>query len=354
LEASFPLLRSRARAILDSIDKPSRRLIRRTIRHCCRDSCICACSHKGCSPVTAMLKSLVRCKSFYNGENLYLAPFNRISVTYWLENELIAEKSGNPPMFVEDVIRFETFEALGLKHTCCHWQPWRWFEAFTPRCEPEEIWEIREEEYELIQQLDQLVDDFLRSYKERGESLSVFLIGHWRTRMAAVLTDAQPADNEELGRIRDIGVVINERSTLSQQFAADDDWKVSQEDCHSHFKGNTGKGGSQDSGDDRSPRDDTHHKEVDLDHHQDLPTDLEPLMQDEADLSGNLHETLNHSAMEEHISDEEWHQILREYDRPGEQRDDRESPGRFPSPPPPLPYLLFTGRLSLNEGSPGV
>src|SRR5262249_28217651 len=157
----------------------------------------------------------------------------------------------------EGVIRFETFEALGLKHTCCQSQSWGWDENFTPRHEPEEIWEIREEEYDLIQQLDQLVDDFLRSYEERGESLSVFLTGHWRTRMAAVLTDAQPADIEELGRLRDIGVVIKEGSTLSQQFAVDDDWKVSQKDCNSHFKGNSEKGG-RDSGHDGSPRDDAH------------------------------------------------------------------------------------------------
>jgi len=328
LKSPFPWLRSHARAILDSIDKPSRSLVRKTIQHCSRDSCICACSHNGCSPVTAMLKSFAKSRSFYDGANLYPAPFVRISVTCWLENEFIAEKTGKPPMLVQDVIRFETFEALGLKHTCC--QTLYWSEAFTMRCEAEEIWEIREEEHDLIQQLEQLVDNFLRSYDERGESLSEFLTGHWRTRMAAVLTDAQPADNEELGRIRDIGVVIEECSTLSQQFAADDEWEVSQEDCNSHFKGNSEKGGSRDSGDDGSPRDDTHRQETDLDH-------LEPLMQDEVDVSGNLDGALNHSAMKERISDEEWHQILRDYHRPG----DRELPGRFPPPPPPPPLYLF-------------
>lgn len=214
-----------------------------------------------------MLKS-VRSLLFYERPKLDLGPFIRISVTYWLENELIAEKTGNPPTLVEDVIRFETFEALGLKHTCCQSQSLRYDENFAPRHEPEEIWEIREEACDLIQQLDQLVDDFLRSYEEHGESLSVFLTGHWRSRMAAVLADAQPADSEELGRLRDIGVVIKERSTLSQQFAVDDDWKVSQEDCDSHPKGNFENGGSRDSEHDGSPRDDTPRKEADLNHYK--------------------------------------------------------------------------------------
>jgi len=304
-ETPFPELRSIVKAILDSIDRPSRSLIRRTVRQCNRDCCVCACSREGCSPVTSMLKS-IGSTSFFDELDPHLASFIRTSVTQWLENELMTEKAGNPPMLAEDVIRFETFHVLGLPHTCCK-------STFTSRCEPEEGWEIRGEECDLIRQLDDLVDDFLRDYEERVETLSAFLTGHWRTRMATVLMDTQLAGNEELRRLRGIGVVIEECRPLSKRLVSGDDGEVPKRDYNSHIEGNSEEGVSRDSGEEGSPRGDTHCKKAALDHYEGLPNDLEPLTQGETDLSGNIHEALNHSAMREHISDEEWCRILYEY-----------------------------------------
>ena len=331
LETPFSTLRSNVKAILDSIDRPSRSLIRRTTRQCNRDCCICACSRKGCSPVIAMLKSVEPTLSSRK-VNRHPAPFIRTSITQWLENELITERTGNLPMFAEDVIRFETFDALGLKHTCCK-------STFKPRCEPEERLEIREEEFDLIRQLDDLVDHFLRDYEEREETLSAFLTGHWRTRMAAVLTESQPADNEELRRLRDIGVVIEECRPLSKRFVEGDDGQELKRDYNLEW--NSEKSASHDFGNGESPRDDTHCKEAAFHHHKGLPNDLEPPTQGEAHISGHIHETPNHLVIREHMSDEEWVQVLHEY---GGLRD-KQSEGIEPayeSDLQLLPSLIFT------------
>ncbi|ETS81622.1 hypothetical protein PFICI_06624 [Pestalotiopsis fici W106-1] len=91
-----------------------------------------------------------------------------------------------------------TFEALELRHTCCHKLvksdnediPWKWKDV--PVCE-NEIDEIQEEDHELLGLLDDLVEEFVDELQSSGNSLQQFLIRYWAPRMEHVLEDLRAA-----------------------------------------------------------------------------------------------------------------------------------------------------------------
>jgi len=129
-----------------------------------------------------------------------------INLIEQVERQPLGGQIARDPSAAADVIRLETFETLGISHTCCKGSDED--NSFIPRYELEEIAEIHEEQSELIQEHEQLVSSFVQKYGELGEPLSSFLFGYWRTHMARVLTYRQPGRNAERARIRDIGVVI--------------------------------------------------------------------------------------------------------------------------------------------------
>jgi hypothetical protein len=74
--------------------------------------------------------------------------------------------------------------------------------------DPEEALEIREEESELINQLEALVVEFNEKYDELGVGILELFNGYWKTRMSEVLT---PAGRDEgiLRRAQEVGVVVS-------------------------------------------------------------------------------------------------------------------------------------------------
>jgi DNA gyrase/topoisomerase IV subunit A len=86
---------------------------------------------------------------------------------------------------------------MEMKHTC------------HPIC-LEEAQEIREEESELIDQLEALVVEFNEKYDELGVGMSEFYEGYWKTRMSEVLAPAE-RDEEVLRRAREVGVFLSEK-----------------------------------------------------------------------------------------------------------------------------------------------
>lgn len=199
--------------ILDSVEESSRTLVAEMIQLDRRDACLCACSGSGCLPIIAMLKSLTEHLWTRYKRDGHLIPFIRGTLLQWVDCDLMHGECDMPSAAATDLIRFETFEALGLTHTC-HANSWReGHMPFTQRCEPAEVAEIHEEEQELITEHKRLVDMFVRAYEERGESLHSFLTGYWRTRMARVLMERRPLNEEELAKIRCTGVVIKNESS---------------------------------------------------------------------------------------------------------------------------------------------
>lgn len=211
--------------IMSSVEELSWTLVAETIRFARRDACLCSCSSSGCSTVTTMLKSL---KEAWEVSLELLRPFIRSTMIHWVESGMIDENVAIPSQAAADIIRFETFEALGLTHTCCRAGPWT-NEAFKMRCESSEVVEIREEEQDLIEEHKLLVDMFVRAYEERQESLHSFLTGYWRTRMARVLMERRHLNKQELANIRRIGVLIKEESKSNRSHLEDNESETKQD-----------------------------------------------------------------------------------------------------------------------------
>ena len=109
---------------------------------------------------------------------------------------------------VEDVIRIETFEALQISHACCDfdWQPPR------RRYTPDEVQEMHEEWEEILSKHENVVSEFCHKFQDLGEPLMSFLNGYWQTRMDEVLKAEKPYNEEDIRRLREIGVVLEEIS----------------------------------------------------------------------------------------------------------------------------------------------
>ena len=174
------------------------------------DDYLCACSSHGCTPATMMLKGIM--KEFHLqpkfGKCVDLVEYIEwcIWVIEWM-NSLLSHSCEAWHWLSHDIIRYLTFEKLGLTHTCCEC----YFSGFPrpTRFHKTERAEIHEEERFTISKLDTLVTEFEEKYTELGVSVPDFLNGYWKTRMEEVEWEDEPLDEEQIAKIRDLGVVIH-------------------------------------------------------------------------------------------------------------------------------------------------
>ncbi|MCJ1262511.1 hypothetical protein MMC22_002381 [Lobaria immixta] len=117
-------------------------------------------------------------------------------------------ESGNPAWrwLSSKILRFWTFERLGLTHTCCHRDIVGFHTILRPFGNDADISEIHEEEHEILGRLEDLLSEFEEKRLESGDSLTDFLKGYWRDRIDEVLTETTFMDEEKL---REIGVVLH-------------------------------------------------------------------------------------------------------------------------------------------------
>ena len=156
------------------------------------DDCTCACSSQGCLACTMILKSF--------GEPSYLDT-RRIRLTVGIEylSRLVGPHDLYPDWLVKEIIRYCTFKELELRHTCCQWDS---FHGLT-KLESEEQAEIRDEDHEKIELLENLLQEF---EENRGaQDVLSFLEGYWATRMDHVLQEQGCVDEDAL---RELGVVL--------------------------------------------------------------------------------------------------------------------------------------------------
>ncbi|KAL4940874.1 hypothetical protein BDV06DRAFT_230086 [Aspergillus oleicola] len=163
-----------------------------------RDNCLCACSEGGCSPFLRLLKS------FYEGLPLPYYIVESQEVVYRLTG------TSTKRVTVSATLRFFTFERLGMTHTC-H----RRCREKVERLDPEEVSEIREEEFASIERLDELMLEFDQKYDELGVSMNDFLKEYWEERMDEVLRK-NIVDPEDAKQVREIGVVLSEEEAVDR------------------------------------------------------------------------------------------------------------------------------------------
>ena len=184
------------------------------------DDCHCACSSSGCTPFTILLKTIDEesCRDFAKDLS-EPADVRRLLVR---EIESPGHPASSAPMrskIVEKLIRFETFEALQLTHTCCDFDFYEVHRQYTP----EEVQDIHEEWEELLSQHEDLVSEFCHKFQELGGTLVAFFEGYWQTRMDNVLKEEKPYDEEDIRKMRETGVVLEEVSDETEKDVTDQD-----------------------------------------------------------------------------------------------------------------------------------
>ena len=185
----------------------------------CHDDCHCACSSGGCAPFTFLLKAMNERIGLYKRTPEESSRCRRLLLQ---QLESPGHPASSAPVLsniVEKLIRFETFEALDLNHTCCE------FESYEPRRRypPEEVQEVYEEWEELLAKHEDLVSGFCHKFQELGGTLTSFLEGYWQTRMDEVLKEAKPYSEEDIQKLREIGIVLEEVSEETEKDVTDQD-----------------------------------------------------------------------------------------------------------------------------------
>ncbi|MBE3048201.1 hypothetical protein IMZ48_37995 [Candidatus Bathyarchaeota archaeon] len=131
------------------------------------DGCRCACSSTGCIPLITALK--VAWKSYRD---------------FWCHGgelwEMVKVETAG------ELLRFLTFEALEMTHTCCSGN-----RDITAVGEAEflglfrgSVEETHDEEQELHRRLEELLSEFSTQWENSGDDLMNFVWGHWKERMA--------------------------------------------------------------------------------------------------------------------------------------------------------------------------
>lgn len=162
------------------------------------DDCLCACSDGGCSPLLRVLRA------HYSShcEDSSVSGRKDIRDSEWSVYRIFGTdpKRSN----VSATLRFITFEALRIPHTC---HKLSGQSAVQPI--EDEIFEIRDEHSASIRQLDDLMVEFDEKYDELGVGVPEFLGGYWHTRMDEMLQE-HDIDLNEAMKLREIGVVLSD------------------------------------------------------------------------------------------------------------------------------------------------
>ncbi|KAL2826757.1 hypothetical protein BJY01DRAFT_255892 [Aspergillus pseudoustus] len=184
----------------------SRRILCSILTDDFTDDCLCACSERGCTGWTRILRAWeIDLEASGNHKSLFSVLAEEAQQ---VSSEAFTEH--DKARIAHQLIRYLTFEALELTHTC-H-TPGRERREREEPMDPEEIDEIRDEEAEIIAQLEELVVDLTRTYEDLGVSIYEFIFKHWWPRIDEVAPPPEDADPEEVKRVRAAGVVFDESS----------------------------------------------------------------------------------------------------------------------------------------------
>ncbi|KAF2232239.1 hypothetical protein EV356DRAFT_470285 [Viridothelium virens] len=176
------------------------------------DNCTCACSSNGCLPHKIFLRS---CRLNIKWTP---SPASKVVFLKWCLAIMRWLDSSQDPDFVvptnvwTDLIRLETFDALGLTHICC--------DNYGYRINDSEAEEIRDEEQDLIDQLEDLMLEFESEFLTSGSSIVTFLEDCWNRRMSEVLSEQDPV---EYAKLREIGVILDSNPILCSRATPDPD-----------------------------------------------------------------------------------------------------------------------------------
>jgi len=206
----YPSITLKLKDHLECISECSKEILATLFSDRAHDRCICACSSQGCSAATMMLKGFPsqtwsnlttfagRMRgNFPQGE--LMIEWSLLSTGFLID--LVGSHHASWSWLGREIIQFQTFQVLELRHTCCKLQTMEDFKEL----DADEVTEIREEDFEGIQLLERLLQEF--EEKRGDQDIITFFQGYWAATMNEVLQSQGSVDKEKL---REIGIVLHE------------------------------------------------------------------------------------------------------------------------------------------------
>ena len=179
------------------------------------DCCNCACSTNGCRPYTMWVKHV---KMF--GWDHIKPPETKLSAHTRCFPRMLHVDQPRLAWLRREMIRFNTFRELGLRHTCCKLEDdWTYENLIYMPYDDEVISEIQEEQAEQLQKLEALLIEFDEKYDESTTSFIDFFDGYWNDRMAQVTSEEHPIDHDAL---QNLGIRLRKDGDASSARSEDD------------------------------------------------------------------------------------------------------------------------------------
>ncbi|KAI1212000.1 uncharacterized protein F4807DRAFT_417216 [Annulohypoxylon truncatum] len=180
------------------------------------DGCQCGCcGPEGCIPFKLILG---RTFSFLR-DNMMESICDVLDCVFSIPGTL--EIIDPAPPVASAIIRALTFEALEMRHTCCE-TIFDEFHEFDDRKSFDEFFEsygddfldIHDEDKTLLDELDDIVAEFMDEFHSQGRPLLKFLRGHWMDRMVQIREEKENRrlTQEERTAVKELGVMLIEDS----------------------------------------------------------------------------------------------------------------------------------------------
>lgn len=184
------------------------------------DCCVCACSVGGCHPYTMLVKLFLgyrRRPDIFWARNLALQNTEAVA-------DLLDVDQPSLKWLRREILQFNTFEKLRLRHTCCStsymYLPWERLQVLVELGDEEDRHEIREEQAETVQKLEELLIHFERKYDEMAIPFIDFLKGYWKDHMKRVRSQRDPIN---AAKLESIGVTVHATDYASTDASDDED-----------------------------------------------------------------------------------------------------------------------------------
>ncbi|KAK7972560.1 hypothetical protein PG988_006694 [Apiospora saccharicola] len=207
-------------SILDSFQAASLITVT-TASNCVHDGCFCACSSDGCTPFICYLKG--RRKPWIGRRYDIHKAFPDIFQNLMVEDAKLLYCSA---------MRFESFEVLRLKHTCCYSRSLR------PRWDPDrtmdrdDIFEIQDEQADLIETVECLSRDFesgLADVEGDLRDLQAYYDHYWVSRVLTKLEEIERSrmTDEERRKAELLGVEWESDKSSDENSDSESGWSDS-------------------------------------------------------------------------------------------------------------------------------
>lgn len=200
------LLLQRLRALTEK----AKRIVQIVLTDPLPDCCNCPCSNEGCSAYTMMVKNPLRQASAH-------ARKGALHITQAVAHFLDVDRH-SLAWLRRNMLRFNTFERLQLRHTCCQMGFLGYEEVIVELDDEDDRREIREEQAEQVEKLEALLVELEEKYNEYAVPLSDFFDGYWKDRMKEISREKVPINQTEL---ESIGVTLRETSSNTSSQSSD-------------------------------------------------------------------------------------------------------------------------------------